>query len=231
MKVKQLKEKVLDANLELVRRGLVLYTWGNVSQIDREKELVAIKPSGVDYDKLQADDIVVLTLDGEQVEGDLRPSSDTPTHLVLYRAFEAVGGIVHTHSTWATSWAQAGLSIPCYGTTHADYFYGEVPCARDLTTEEIDGEYEVQTGNVIVKTFEHTDPVAVPGVLVAHHGPFSWGKNGADAVYHAAVLEQVAWMAANTRRINEDAIAAPQDLQDKHYNRKHGKNAYYGQEK
>ncbi|MDD5944605.1 MAG: L-ribulose-5-phosphate 4-epimerase [Clostridia bacterium] len=227
--LEQLKKEVLDANLELVKRGLVLYTWGNASAIDRESGLVVIKPSGVDYDVMRAEDMVVVDLDGNIVEGKLRPSSDTPTHLELYKAFKEVGGIVHTHSTWAVGWAQACQPIPCYGTTQADYFYGEVPCTRPLTEEETNTAYEKNTGLVIKEAFEGKNPIYVPGVLCANHGPFAWGKNAADAVYHAVVLEETAKMSAVTRIVNPQAKPAPQYVVDKHFLRKHGKNAYYGQ--
>lgn len=227
--LEELKERVLEANLLLPRYGLVTFTWGNVSEIDRATGLVAIKPSGVDYDKMKADDIVIMDLDGNVVEGHLRPSSDAPTHIELYKAFSDIGGIVHTHSEWATSWAQTGLPIPCYGTTHADYFYGSVPCARSLTDEEINGEYEKNTGLVIIETFRDLDPVAMPGVLCKNHGPFAWGKDAHEAVHNAVVLEEIAKMAVHTRDILPDAEEAPQALKDKHYFRKHGKNAYYGQ--
>lgn len=229
--LEELKKKVLEANLLLPKYGLVTFTWGNVSEIDRESGLIAIKPSGVDYDRMQADDIVIIDLEGKVVEGRLRPSSDAPTHVVLYRAFPEIGGIVHTHSTNATSWAQAGLGIPCYGTTHADYFYGEIPCARALTKAEIEDEYERNTGLVIEETFRlrGKDPVAVPGVLCKNHGPFSWGKDSLEAVHNAVVLEEVAKMALMTLQINPEVGPAPQEIQDKHYFRKHGKNAYYGQ--
>ena len=226
-----LKQKVYEANMELPRRGLVTYTWGNVSGIDREKGLFVIKPSGVDYDVLRPEDMVVMDLKGNKVEGDLNPSSDTQTHMVLYNEFPTVGGIVHTHSPYAVAWAQAGQDIPCYGTTHADYFYGPVPCARHLTQEELDAGYELNTGNVIVECFRERgiDPVAVPAVVCFSHGPFTWGKDAADAVYHAVVLEEVAKMAIFTLQVCPDAAPAPQRIQDKHYMRKHGPNAYYGQ--
>ncbi len=227
--LEKLKESVLEANLELVKRGLVLYTWGNASAIDRDSGLVVIKPSGVDYSVMRAEDMVVVDLDGNRVEGELNPSSDTPTHLELYKAFKEVGGIVHTHSTWAVGWAQAGLSIPAYGTTQADYFYGEVPCTRPLTEEETNTAYEKNTGLVIKETFEGKNPIYVPGVLCANHGPFAWGKTAAEAVYHAVVLEETAKMAAITRMVRPDAPTAPQYVIDKHFLRKHGKNAYYGQ--
>ena len=229
--LEQLRQQVFDANLELPRRGLVLYTWGNVSGIDRERGLVVIKPSGVAYEDLTPELLVVVDLGGRVVEGELNPSSDTKTHLELYRAFENIGGVVHTHSTYAAAWAQAGQDIPCYGTTHADYFYGPVPCARSLTEAEVESDYEGNTGRVIVETFRSRglDPAAVPGVLCRSHGPFTWGKDPAQAVYHAAVLEQVARMALLTRQLNPCAAPAPQYVQDKHYLRKHGPGAYYGQ--
>ena len=231
--LEELKKKVFEANMELPRRGLVTYTWGNVSGIDREKGLFVIKPSGVEYDELRPEDLVVMDLDGNQVEGELNPSSDTKTHLVLYNAFPQIGGIVHTHSPHAVGWAQAGEDIPCFGTTHADYFYGPVPCARHLTKEELDEGYELNTGNVIVETFQKRgiDPVAVPAVICHSHGPFAWGKDAAQAVYHAVVLEEVAKMALYTRQVRPDAVPAPQRIQDKHYLRKHGPGAYYGQKK
>ena len=227
--LEELKEEVFKANLELVKQNLVIYTWGNVSGIDREQGLVVIKPSGVDYDKMKIDDMVVLDLDGNIVEGNLNPSSDTPTHLELYKAFKDIKGIVHTHSTWATKWAQAGRSIPCYGTTHADYFYGEIPCTRILTQEEVESAYEKNTGKVIVETFDGLDENAVPGVLCNGHGPFTWGKSPLNAVHNAKVLEQVAEMAYHTEQISGSREPLPQYVLDKHYLRKHGKNAYYGQ--
>lgn len=230
--LEKLREQVYEANLELPRRGLVTYTWGNVSGIDRERGLVVIKPSGVEYDALRPEDLVVVSLEsGERVEGTLNPSSDTPTHLELYRAFPALGGVVHTHSTHAVAWAQARMDLICYGTTHADYFYGAVPCTRELTAEEIDAGYEANTGKVIVETFREQglDPVHVPAVLCASHGPFAWGKDPAQAVYHAAVLEEVARMALLTRMLSPAAEAAPQRVQNKHFLRKHGPGAYYGQ--
>ena len=229
--LEQLRQQVFDANLELPRRGLVLYTWGNVSGIDRERGLVVIKPSGVAYDDLTPELLVVVDLDGRVVEGQLNPSSDTKTHLELYQAFPDIGGVVHTHSTCAAAWAQAGQDIPCYGTTHADYFYGPVPCTRSLTEAEVESDYEDNTGRVIAETFRSRglDPAAVPGVLCRSHGPFTWGKDPAQAVYHAAVLEQVARMALFTRQLNPCAAPAPQYVQDKHYLRKHGPDAYYGQ--
>ena len=229
--LEELKQKVYEANMELPRRGLVTYTWGNVSGIDREKGLFVIKPSGVEYDELKPEDLVVMDLQGNKVEGDMNPSSDTKTHLVLYNAFPQLGGIVHTHSPYAVGWAQAGRDIPCYGTTHADYFYGPIPCARHLTQEELDEDYEMNTGKLIVEEFQARgiDPVAVPGVICHSHGPFTWGKDAAQAVYHAVVLEEVAKMALLTRQVDPSAAPAPQYLQDKHYMRKHGPNAYYGQ--
>lgn len=226
-----LKQEVYEANMELPRRGLVTYTWGNVSGIDREKGLFVIKPSGVDYDKLTADDMVVMDLEGNRVEGRYNPSSDTATHLELYKAFPALGGIVHTHSPHATAWAQAGRALPCYGTTHADYFYGDIPCARCLTREEIDEAYEKNTGLVIIETFRTLgiDPAYVPAVLCKHHGPFTWGKSAAEAVHNAVVLEEIAKMNFMTEIINPRVERAPQCMQDKHFLRKHGPNAYYGQ--
>jgi L-ribulose-5-phosphate 4-epimerase len=229
--LERLKRDVLEANLQLPKQGLVTFTWGNVSGIDRLTGLVVIKPSGVLYDELQIDDLVVLDLDGKIVEGNLRPSSDTPTHLALYRAFPQIGGIVHTHSPWATSWAQAGRAIPALGTTHADYFYGEIPCTRTLTEEEIERGYELETGKIIIETFEKEklDPIAMPGILLSGHAPFSWGKNANQAVHNAVVLEEVAKMALNTYMLNPQIKAIDQFLLDKHYLRKHGVNAYYGQ--
>lgn len=227
--LEQLKKQVWQANLELPKYRLVTFTWGNVSGIDRTSGCMVIKPSGVDYDRMTPEDMVVVRLDGEQVEGTLRPSSDTATHLVLYRAYPALGGIVHTHSLWATSWAQAGRSIPCYGTTHADYFYGDIPCARGLTGDEIAGSYEENTGKVIVSCLAGRDPAAVPGILCRNHGPFAWGKDPAEAVHNAVVLETVAEMAAISEQLSPGLSPAPQVLQDKHYSRKHGPGAYYGQ--
>lgn len=229
--LEDLKQRVYEANMELPRRGLVTYTWGNVSGIDREAGLFVIKPSGVDYDNLRPEDLVVMDLEGRQVEGRLNPSSDTKTHMVLYNAFPEIGGIVHTHSPHAVAWAQAGLDIPAYGTTHADYFYGPIPCARHLTPEELDEDYELNTGKVIAETFRKRgiDPKAVPGVVCRSHGPFTWGKDAAQAVYHAVVLEEVAKMALLTRQADPHAAPAPQHILDKHYLRKHGPDAYYGQ--
>lgn len=229
MGIDGLKREVWLANLELVERKLVLYTWGNVSAIDRERGLVVIKPSGVDYDKMQPEHMAVLTLDGRQVDGELRPSSDTPTHLALYRAFDGIGGIAHTHSTWATTWAQAGRGIPCYGTTHADYYYGEIPCTRPMEPEEIREQYEANTGKVIVEAFDSIEPLVMPAVLVFQHGPFTWGKTAAKAVESSAVLEQVAQMAHTAEVCNPHVLPIQKELLDKHFLRKHGKNAYYGQ--
>ncbi len=226
--LEELKAKVLKANLELPQRGLVTFTWGNVSGIDREKGLVVIKPSGIEYDGMTAEDMVVVDLEGNVVEGKWKPSSDTPTHLVLYKAFANIGGIVHTHSKWATSWAQAGRSIPAYGTTHADYFYGDIPCTRKMKRLEINGEYEHETGNVIVETFADIPADDVPAVLVHSHGPFVWGTDPDNAVHNSVVLEEVAFMALQTESLNPDAERMQQTLLDKHYLRKHGKNAYYG---
>jgi L-ribulose-5-phosphate 4-epimerase len=226
--LEQLKEQVLQANLDLVKHGLVIFTWGNVSAIDREKELVVIKPSGVEYDKMKPKDMVVLNLYGQVVEGNLKPSSDTPTHLVLYRQFKNIGGVVHTHSEWATSWAQAGKGIPAIGTTHADYFYGEIPCTRKMTKEEIENEYELETGKVIIERFKDLNPDQIPGVLVNNHGPFSWGKNAGDAVHNAVVMEEVAKMTFRSLILNPNT-EMDQKLLDKHFLRKHGKDAYYGQ--
>lgn len=231
--LEKLKEEVYLANMELPKRGLVTYTWGNVSGIDREKGLFVIKPSGVEYDELKPSDMVVMDLKGNKIEGDMNPSSDTKTHMVLYNAFPQIGGIVHTHSPYAVGWAQAGEDLPCYGTTHADYFYGSIPCARHLTQEELDQDYELNTGITIVETFKERglDPKAVPAVLCFSHGPFTWGKDPAQAVYHSVVLEECAKMGIFTRMVNPNAAPAPQRMQDKHYMRKHGPNAYYGQKK
>ncbi len=228
-----LKEAVLQANLELPRQGLVKFTWGNVSGVDRVKGLFVIKPSGVPYDGMKAGDMVVCDLEGKVVEGAWRPSSDTPTHAALYRAFPQLGAIVHTHSPQATAWAQAGMDIPLYGTTHADHFFGPVPCARSLTKEEIDGEYELSTGLVIIETIHARgiDPLHVPAILCANHGAFAWGKTPQDAAVHAGVLEEVARIATLTRLINPAVQAAPDALRDRHFYRKHGDKAYYGQGK
>ncbi len=229
--LEELKRQVYRANMELPERGLVTYTWGNVSGIDRESGLFVIKPSGVDYDSLGPDDMVVMSLDGKKVEGKLNPSSDTATHLELYKAFQEIGGVVHTHSSMATAWAQAGRELPCYGTTHADYFHGTIPCTRNLTEKEIEEGYEKNTGLVIIETFKGRNPVYVPGVLCKNHGPFTWGKDAAEAVHNAVVLEEVAKMNLYTEMLNPKAGAAPQYMQDKHFMRKHGPNAYYGQGK
>ena len=227
-----LKKQVWEANLLLPKYGLVTFTWGNVSGVDRSRGLMVIKPSGVDYEDLRPEDMVAVDLEsGQVVEGSLNPSSDTRTHLELYRAFPALGGVVHTHSPAAVAWAQAGRDIPCYGTTHADYFYGPVPCARQLTQAEIDEDYEKNTGAVIAETFRARglDPAQVPGVICSSHGPFTWGTDAAQAVYHAVVLEEVAKMAILTREVDPSAAPAPRRVQDKHFLRKHGPNAYYGQ--
>lgn len=231
--LEELKEKVLKANLQLVKNKLVLFTWGNVSEIDRKTGLIVIKPSGVEYGDMKAGDMVVVDLEGKVVEGDLRPSSDTPTHIEFYKAFPDVGGVTHTHSTFATAWAQAGRSIPFYGTTHADYFYGDIPCARSLTKEEIEGEYEKNTGLAIVEKFRNCGlkPLEVPGVLIKSHGVFAFGKDADNSVYNATVIEEVAKMATITEAVNPNAERADQFMMDKHYLRKHGKNAYYGQSK
>ena len=227
--LEELKEKVYKANLALVKHGLVIFTWGNVSGIDRERGRVVIKPSGVSYDEMKASDMVVVSLaDGKVVEGGLRPSSDTPTHLALYRAFPEIGGVVHTHSTYATAWAQTGKDLPNIGTTHADYFHDAVPCTRSMTEAEVKGEYELETGNVIVETFENLNPIHTPGVLVNNHGPFTWGKNPHEAVHNAVVLEQVAKMGFIAFTLNPNLTMNPL-LVEKHFNRKHGPNAYYGQ--
>ena len=229
--LEELKKKVYEANMELPRRGLITYTWGNVSGIDRDTRYFVIKPSGVDYDKLRPEDMVVMDLEGNRIEGTLNPSSDTPTHLELYKKYPEIGGVVHTHSPEATSWAQAGRDIPLYGTTHADYFYGPIPCARSLTPEEIGGEYERNTGLVIIETFEQRglNPMHTPGVLCTNHGPFTWGKAAAEAVHNAVVLEEVARMAIRTELLNPQVQPAPDSIRDKHFFRKHGENAYYGQ--
>ncbi|MEG2634168.1 MAG: L-ribulose-5-phosphate 4-epimerase [Oscillospiraceae bacterium] len=231
MTVDEMKKRVLSANLQLPKLGLVMLTWGNVSAIDRSSGLVAIKPSGVAYETMTAEDIVVVDLEGNIVDGSGRPSSDTATHLELYRKFTEIGGVVHVHSRYATAWAQALRPLPCYGTTHADYFYGEVPCTRPLSREEIANDYELNTGRVIVETFEKTgiNPLAVPAVLVGSHGPFTWGTTPEKAVENAQVLEEVACLASITESVSAEKKSADQYLMDKHYNRKHGKTAYYGQ--
>ena len=227
--LEELKESVCKANLKLFQYGLVIFTWGNVSGIDRETGLVVIKPSGVSYDSMKPEDMVVMDLYGNKVEGDLKPSSDTPTHIYIYREFNEIGGVVHTHSEWATSWAQARRPIPAYGATHADHFSGEIPCTRSLTKEEVEDQYELNTGVVIVETFKDLDPTAVPGVLVSQHGPFSWGKDEHQAVIHAKIMEEVAKMAYRNELLGNTLPIDPY-LLDKHYFRKHGKDAYYGQE-
>lgn len=229
--LEELKQKVYEANIELPQYGLVTFTWGNVSGIDRESGLFVIKPSGVNYEKLKPDDMVVMDLEGNKVEGRYNPSSDTDTHAEIYKAFKNIGGIVHTHSSFATSWAQAGRGIPCYGTTHADYMYGEIPCLRCLNKEEIEEAYEENTGRLIVTEFEkrQIDPLAMPAVLCKNHGPFAWGRDAFEAVHNAVVLEEVAKMAYRAESINPQIQPAPQELLDKHYYRKHGANAYYGQ--
>ena len=227
--LEQLKKQVYEANMLLPKYGLVTFTWGNVSAIDRQTGLVVIKPSGVPYETMTADDMVVVDLDGNIKDGRYKPSSDTPTHLVLYKAFPKCGGIVHTHSRWATSFAQAGVGIMPLGTTHGDYFYGEIPCTRKMTPEEIAGEYEKETGNVIVETFRNIAPAAVPAVLVQSHGPFAWGKDAMEAVHNAVVLEEVAFMNFHSLQLNPGQTRMQQELLDKHYLRKHGEKAYYGQ--
>jgi L-ribulose-5-phosphate 4-epimerase len=226
--LEKLKEQVWQANLDLVKHNLVVFTWGNVSGIDRSSGMVVIKPSGVSYNKMKPKDMVVMNLYGKVVEGNLKPSSDAPTHLILYRQFLNIGGVVHTHSEWATSWAQAGKSIPAIGTTHADYFYGEIPCTRNMTKEEIQGEYELETGKVIIETFKDINPDQVPGVLVNNHGPFTWGTDADNAVHNAVVMEEVAKMTFRSLQLNPETTM-DQVLLDKHFLRKHGANAYYGQ--
>lgn len=228
--LEELKQRVWQANLDLVKHGLVIFTWGNASGIDREKGLVVIKPSGVSYDDMKPEDMVVVDLDGNVVEGNLNPSSDTPTHLVLYRTFPEIGGVVHTHSTYATAWAQAGLDIPNIGTTHADYFHDAVPCTRQMDREEVFGEYEKETGNVIVERFKGMSPMDTPAVLVRNHGPFAWGTDASNAVHNAVVLEEVARMGFISMTLNPKLGMNPL-LIEKHYSRKHGPNAYYGQKK
>jgi len=228
--LEQLKEQVFQANLQLRKHGLITFTWGNVSGIDREQGLMVIKPSGVSYDVMKADDMVVVNLEtGKVVEGNLKPSSDTPTHVELYKAFPNIGGVVHTHSRWATTFAQAGRSIMALGTTQGDYFYGEIPCTRKMTKAEIEGEYEKETGTVIIETFQGKDPDAIPAVLVHSHGPFTWGVDAMDAVHNAVVLEEVAFMNFHTMMLEPGTPPMQQELLDKHYLRKHGANAYYGQ--
>lgn len=227
--LESLKQEVLEANLELPAHGLVVYTWGNASGIDRDKGFVVIKASGIKYEDMTIKHMVVLDLEGNIVEGSYKPSSDTPTHLALYKAFSSIGGIVHTHSTWATVWAQSQMGIPCYGTTHADYFYGEIPCTRSMTEEEINGEYEAETGTVIIEAFKDKGPASVPGILVASHGPFTWGKDAHEAVHNSVVLEELSKMAYATHTLNAEISPVSGALLDKHFLRKHGKGAYYGQ--
>lgn len=227
--LENLKQKVYDANMQLQEKGLIIYTWGNVSGIDKENRLMVIKPSGVDYETMKLEDMVVVDLEGNVVEGHYKPSSDTATHIELYKQYPEIGGVVHTHSTWAVTFAQAGLSIPAFGTTHADYFYGDVPCTRELSKEEIDDNYELNTGRVIIETIADKDPMEVPGIVVKNHGPFAWGKTPADSVYNAVVLEKVSEIAYKTMTLNPKVPRVSQHLLDKHYYRKHGSNAYYGQ--
>lgn len=229
MKFTELKREVYEANMELQRRNLVIYTFGNVSQVDRKEGVVAIKPSGVSYEKMQVDDIVIVDLENRIIEGGMRPSSDTKTHTHLYRSFEGIGGVTHTHSTYATAWAQARQSIPCLGTTHADYVHGEITCTRDLTKEQVNGDYELETGIQITDAYRDRDPLAAPMVIVAGHAPFTWGKDAAQSVYHAALLEEIARMAYLTRTLDPNASPLQQTILNKHYLRKHGKDAYYGQ--
>ena len=228
--LEKLKQEVLEANLMLPGYKLVTFTWGNVSAVDRESKMIVIKPSGVEYDSMKADDMVVVSLEtGEVAEGRYKPSSDTPTHLELYRAFEGIGGICHTHSRWATSFAQAGVGVAPMGTTHGDYFYGTIPCTRAMTPQEIAGEYEKETGTVIIETFENTNPLTIPAVLVKSHGPFTWGRDAKEAVHNAVVLEEAAFMNYHALTLNPQAGIMPKELLDRHYLRKHGENAYYGQ--
>ena len=227
--LEKLKLEVYEANMLLVKHNLVTFTWGNVSGIDRERQLIVIKPSGVDYDKLSANDMVVVNMNGDVVEGELRPSTDTKTHLRLYKEFETIGGVCHTHSTYAVAWAQAGKDIPCFGTTHADYFYGSIPCARELSEQEIREDYEGNTGRVIVDAFKNRSPIYVPWVFCKSHGPFTWGKDAKQSVFNAVVLEEVAKMNTLTLQINPSASPASSAIQNKHFLRKHGPNAYYGQ--
>ncbi|GGD70826.1 L-ribulose-5-phosphate 4-epimerase [Lacimicrobium alkaliphilum] len=229
MSYRELKREVYEANLELQSKGLVIYTFGNVSQIDRQKGVIAIKPSGVSYEQMQADDMVIVDLDDKVVEGSMRPSSDTKTHTHLYRHFEAIGGVTHTHSTYATAWAQARLSIPCLGTTHADFVHGEIPCTAEMTQAQIERDYEQETGVQITDCFQQRDPMASPMVIVAGHAPFTWGESAAKSVYHAVLLEEIARMAYLTRTLAPSGSLLSQAILDKHYLRKHGKNAYYGQ--
>jgi L-ribulose-5-phosphate 4-epimerase len=227
--LENLKQKVLEANLELPRHNLVVFTWGNVSGIDRESGLIVIKASGIKYEDMNVDHMVVLDMEGNVREGNYKPSSDSPTHLALYKAFPNIGGVVHTHSAWATQWAQAGKGIPCLGTTHADYFYGEIPCTRPMTDNEIKGAYELETGNVIIETFTDRNPDFIPAVLVNSHGPFTWGKDPEEAVHNSVVLEEIAKIAHGSRMLVPGLVSIPHALLDKHFLRKHGRNAYYGQ--
>ena len=227
--LEKLKEEVYRANMELQKKGLIIYTWGNVSGIDREKQLIVIKPSGIEYDDLTADDMVVVDFDGKVIEGRFKPSSDTPTHIELYKRYPEIGGVVHTHSTWAVAFAQAGMDIPAFGTTHADYFFGDILCTRELNEAEIDNDYEKNTGKVIIETIGDKDPMKVPGIVVKNHGPFTWGRTPAGSVYNAVVLEKVAEMAFKTMILNPKVKPVSQYLLNKHYYRKHGANAYYGQ--
>ena len=229
MNLKDLKEKVLEANIQLVDYGLVTLTWGNVSAIDRTEGIVVIKPSGISYDNMKADDMVVLDMKGKTVEGKFRPSSDTPTHLELYKAFPSIGGITHTHSLYATMFAQAHKEIPCFGTTHADHFYGSIPLARELSEEEVEEAYEKHSGTAIIERFRDIDPLSLPGVLLASHAPFAWGKDASESVKNSLILERVAEMAFGTLQLKNDAEPIKKYIMDKHYNRKHGPNAYYGQ--
>ena len=228
MELNRLKQQVYKANIDLVKHGLVIFTWGNVSAIDRDKNVIVIKPSGVSYDNMKSDDMVIVDMEGKVVEGKYKPSSDTATHLELYKAFPEIGGVVHTHSTYATAWAQSGCDIPNIGTTHADYFSDDIPCTRDMTEEEVKGDYEKDTGTVIIERFKELNPVHIPGVLVKNHGPFSWGKNADDAVHNAVVLEQVAKMAFIAYQVNPN-LTMNKLLIQKHFSRKHGPDAYYGQ--
>lgn len=227
--LEKLKEEVYRANMELQKKGLIIYTWGNVSGIDREKQLIVIKPSGIEYDDLTADDMVVVDFDGKVIEGRFKPSSDTPTHIELYKRYPEIGGVVHTHSTWAVAFAQAGMDIPAFGTTHADYFFGDILCTRELNEAEIDNDYEKNTGKVIIETIGDKDPMKVQGIVVKNHGPFTWGRTPAGSVYNAVVLEKVAEMAFKTMILNPKVKPVSQYLLNKHYYRKHGANAYYGQ--
>lgn len=227
--MQKLKQQVFEANMALPRHGLVTFTWGNVSAIDRDRGCVVIKPSGVAYEEMSAEDMVVVNLEGEVIAGQYRPSSDTATHLALYKRYPALGGVVHTHSTHATAWAQAGLGIPALGTTHADYFFGDIPCTRALTSEEVQGEYELNTGKVIIETLGETNPLHTPGIVVYQHGPFAWGKDAQDAVHNAVVMEEVARMAWIARGINPQLKPIDGYLMNKHFQRKHGPDAYYGQ--